>query len=121
MEGVRSASEVFMHLAATNYMLPSLIGTPIPEEAGFTRGTMGDYERIADKEDVVTALRGSFEHMQQVIASTPDSELDREVTIFGQPGTVRSLFIRACNHAHEHLGQMIAYARSNQVVPPWSG
>ncbi len=47
MEGVRSASEVFMHLAAANYMLPSLIGTPVPEEAGFTMETMGEYEKIA--------------------------------------------------------------------------
>jgi uncharacterized damage-inducible protein DinB len=121
MEGVRSASEVFMHLAAANYMLPSLIGTPVPAEAGFSMETMGDYEKIADREHVLAALKGSFEHMQQVIESTPDSELNREITIFGQPGTVRSFFILSCNHAHEHLGQMIAYARSNQVVPPWSG
>ena len=121
MEGVRSASEVFMHVAAANYMLPSLIGTPVPEEAGFTMETMGDYEKIDDPAHVLAALKGSFEHMQEVIASTPDSELDREITIFGQPGTVRSFFILACNHAHEHLGQMIAYARANQVAPPWSG
>jgi hypothetical protein len=24
------------------------------------------------------------------------------------------------NHLHEHLGQSIAYARMNAVVPPWS-
>lgn len=121
MEGVRSTSEVFMHVAAVNYMLPSLIGTPVPEEAGFSMETMGDYEKIADPEHVLAALKGSFEHMQQVIASTPDSELNREITVFGQPGTVRSFFSLVCNHAHEHLGQMIAYARANQVVPPWSG
>ncbi len=121
MEGVRSSSEVFMHVAAVNYLLPSLVGTPVPDEAGFTMETMGEYEKIADPEHVLAALNGSFEHLKRAIESTPASELNREITVFGQPGTVRSLFIMACNHAHEHLGQMIAYARSNQVVPPWSG
>ena len=30
------------------------------------------------------------------------------------------MWIGATTHLHEHLGQLIAYARSNGVVPPWS-
>ena len=82
---------------------------------------MGEFEGTSDKDAVLAALRGSFAHLRRVVVNTPDSDLDNEVTIFGQPGTVRSFFLLACTHAHEHLGQMIAYARSNQVAPPWSG
>jgi len=34
--------------------------------------------------------------------------------------TRRAMWIGATTHLHEHLGQLIAYARSNGVVPPWS-
>ena len=47
-------------------------------------------------------------------------ELDRPVSLRGSPTTVGDIWIRAVVHLHEHLGQSIAYARSNGVVPPWS-
>ena len=42
------------------------------------------------------------------------------ITIFGNPGTVEDMMLMAIGHVHEHFGQLIAYARSNEVVPPWS-
>jgi hypothetical protein len=43
-------------------------------------------------------------------------------TYFGpkRPTTVRRAWVGATTHLHEHLGQLIAYARSNKIVPPWS-
>jgi len=41
--------------------------------------------------------------------------------MFGNDITERAAFLNALTHLHEHLGQSIAYARMNGVVPPWSG
>ena len=50
----------------------------------------------------------------------PDAQMDAAVTYFGQPNTKRGVLVSIATHAHEHLGQSIAYARMNGVVPPWS-
>jgi uncharacterized damage-inducible protein DinB len=49
-----------------------------------------------------------------------DADLDRKVEMFGKETTVRGVLMVLANHIHEHLGQSIAYARANKVVPPWS-
>jgi hypothetical protein len=51
---------------------------------------------------------------------TPDSDLDKNVELFGQNTTIRDVFFTTAMHMHEHLGQSIAYARMNGIVPPWS-
>ena len=40
--------------------------------------------------------------------------------LFGQPFTMQSAWVLGTTHLHEHLGQLIAYARTNGVKPPWS-
>ncbi len=39
---------------------------------------------------------------------------------FGKGNTISYLFTAFVADQHEHLGQLIAYARMNGVVPPWS-
>lgn len=124
-EGVRSVSEVFMHVAAANYMIPTMAGVQPPEafRAEDTRATMGKLqalEKITDEAKVVEELRHSFEHVKHAIASTPDGELDTATKMFGQDATKRRVLTVLATHMHEHLGQSIAYARTNGVVPPWS-
>ena len=71
------------------------------------------------RDQMLTALDDSFRFF---LASMEESvgALDREV-VLGSPTTVGDVWIRAVVHMHEHLGQSIAYARANPVVPPWSG
>ena len=71
------------------------------------------------RDQMLTALDDSFRFF---LASMEESvgALDREV-VLGSPTTVGDVWIRAVVHMHEHLGQSIAYARANSVVPPWSG
>jgi hypothetical protein len=54
------------------------------------------------------------------MSSFPDAKLDAPIEVFGQKMTNRRLWIATATHLHEHLGQLIAYARSNKVTPPWS-
>ncbi len=113
-EGVRSVSEVYMHLAGANYLLPTFVGVKAP--AGLSR----EMEKVTDKAKVLDTLKQSFEHARQAILNTPDADLDKVVKFFGRDATVREVFFAMANHMHEHLGQSIAYARMTGVVPPWT-
>jgi uncharacterized damage-inducible protein DinB len=114
-EGVRSVSEVYMHLVGANYMLPSFAGVKVPE------GISRDMEKtVTQKAAVIDALKKSFAHLRAAIEATPDADLDKPVKFFGMDSTVRGLYLVVANHEHEHLGQSIAYARMNGIVPPWT-
>lgn len=115
-EKVRSTGEVFMHVAGGNYFLPTLWGVKLPEGV-----KPREFEKDAgDKAKVIETLKKSFEYARQAINSTSDADLDRAIKIFGEDGTVREVVLLIATHGHEHLGQSIAYARMNGVVPPWS-
>lgn len=115
-EKVRSTGEVFLHVAGGNYYLPTLWGTKTPEGIN-----MQAIEKDgADKAKVIAAMKKSFDHARKAVQSATDADLDRTVKLFDHNGTVREGLMLLANHAHEHLGQSIAYARMNGIAPPWS-
>ena len=116
-EGVRTTGEVFNHVAAANFFLPTFWGAKVP--AGVNPQTL-EKEMSGDKAKTVDALTRSFDNVREAILAVPESDLDRKIKLFGQEATVRDAMMVLASHAHEHLGQSIAYARSNGVVPPWS-
>jgi uncharacterized damage-inducible protein DinB len=113
--GVRSISEVFTHVAGANYLFPSLTGVKPPE--GIDRNME---KTVTEKSKVQDALKQSFEHARKAVQGLSDADMSREIKFFGRPSTVEGLIFTMANHMHEHLGQSIAYARVNGVVPPWS-
>ena len=101
--------------------MPALLGVPAPPETGVTDDVMtfrAYQEQDMSREEMLAALDDSFDFFLAAMDQTAD-ELDREV-VLGTPTTVGDVWIRATTHIHEHLGQSIAYARSNEIVPPWS-
>lgn len=114
-EGVRSISEVFMHIAGANYLFPSMAGIKPPE--GIDRNME---KTVTEKSKVQAALKQSFEHARKAAQGLSDPDMAKEIKFFGRPSTVEALLFIMANHMHEHLGQSIAYARVNGVVPPWS-
>ena len=116
MEGVRSVSEVFLHVAAANYGLPGNFGTPPPE--GFSFG--GYDKQTTDKWVIVPRVKASFAHIRRAVEKLTAADADKAVKMFGQDMTMRQAVWAALEHLSEHLGQSIAYARSNKVVPAWS-
>jgi uncharacterized damage-inducible protein DinB len=121
-EGVRSVGEVFAHVAADNYLLPVIMGVPAPAETGITSeyATAVAFEGVErSKEEIVAALKASFQHMEAAAQQTR-GELSAELNWGGTTFTTGSLWTMTITHLHEHLGQGIAYARSNGVTPPWS-
>ncbi len=123
-KGVRSTSEVFVHVAADNYFLPAALGFPAPAETGISGK---DYKTAAafekkpmTRDQVMTELQKSFAFLKQSMAAVPEAKLGEAVELFGQKTTARNMWVTTVTHLHEHLGQLIAYARSNNVTPPWS-
>lgn len=118
-EGVRSVSEVFMHVAAANIGLPfNLMQVPPPE--GYAQDWFGTAEQISDKAEVVRHLRTAFAHLAGIVEGLTDAQLDQAVNVFGRDTNWLGAAMLLQTHTHEHLGQSIAYARSNGVTPPWS-
>ncbi len=115
-EGVRSISEVFLHVAAANFNLTKLIGVPPPADfkvQGFDKST-------TDKAKIVQTLQDAFAHMRDAVMNMPDSDLDKQVDFRGGKKSSRGVLLFIVDHNAEHLGQSIAYARMNGVVPPWT-
>ncbi len=115
-EGIRSVSEVYMHVAAANYFLASALGVPVPEGIG-----QDSEKTITAKDDVIAALKTSQEHVHQALEMVMNEDLSGEVQAFGQTFTRYRVLMIISGHSHEHLGQSIAYGRSNNITPPWSG
>jgi uncharacterized damage-inducible protein DinB len=113
-DGVRSISEVYMHVASSNYYLATFLGVKPPADSDWIT------EKVTDKEKVLSAMRKSFADLRAVALSKSDAELETKIRMFGNDTTERAAFMTILTHLHEHLGQSIAYARMNGVVPPWS-
>ena len=114
--GVRSVCEVYLHISGANYMFSEPLGAKTPATVD-----MKNMEKCpASKEQVVATLRASFAQLKNAVIATPDASADAAVSIFGMNFTKRGFLLFTAEHAGEHLGQSIAYARTNGVVPPWS-
>ena len=115
MADVRSVCEVYIHIAVWNYLFPKYMGMKAPE------GISEDMEKtISEKRKATEMLTESFKNFREAIINTSDADLEKQVKVFGQDMTYRALLMSAVTHMHEHLGQSIAYARMNGVVPPWT-
>lgn len=116
-KGVRSVGEVYLHVVQGNYFLSSFLGAnpPMP---------MAELQKLdttpQPPEKAVQMLRDSYAFVAKVIAETPEEDLATKVDFFGHEVTKQAMMLNAAAHSHEHLGQSIAYARSNGVVPPWT-
>jgi len=114
-EGVNSVAEVLLHVATTNYFLASKLGFAPAE--GVEIMTLG---KITGKDNIIATLKRSNEFVLDKITMVEDGALN-EVVDFGFMKINRlGGLLTIMEHNGEHKGQLIAYARSNDVVPPWS-
>ena len=116
MEGVRSIAEAFMHAGGGNYLMSMNLGGFAPK--GFEESA---YEKsLTDKAQILDALRKSFDAVNDAVRNTPEASYGKSVKFFGMDVTMLDIVFAAATHQHELLGQQIAYARMNGVVPPWT-
>jgi DinB superfamily len=123
-KGVRSTGEVLMHVAADNYFLPAAMGISAPAETGINgkdyKTTLAFEKKTMTREQIIAEVEKSFGFLKKSMQDVPDAKLEAPLEVFGRKTTHRGLWISTATHLHEHLGQLIAYARSNDVTPPWS-
>lgn len=115
-EGIRSVGESILHMAAANYFIGSMLGSEIPE--GINPRELES--TIEGKEKTLATLRASIEFARHAISHVGEADLATEMDFFGTKTSKMGLILIIGGHANEHLGQLIAYARSSGVAPPWS-
>ena len=115
-EGVRSSSEVLLHVAGANYFVARSFGTAPPEGLNLR----GLQTSTTDKMEIESRVKMSFEHLAGAIGKVGSGDADKAMKLFGQDTSTRGALGMVMNHLSEHLGQLIAYARVSGVTPPWS-
>lgn len=113
--GVRSTSEVYMHIVRANFLMLDAIGrkTPTDFKPEMTKS-------VTAKADVIRWLKLSLDAVAQARQDQKPEDLQRKLKIFNIDTTVDAIFLRLIIHNNEHMGQLVAYARMTGVVPPWS-
>ena len=113
--GVRSTSEVYMHIVNANFYLLSVTGPKMPPDL-----KEGMEKTVTSKAEVISWLKRSLDAVKEAhLAETP-KDLERKVHIFDRDAKVDGMYLRIIVHANEHMGQLVAYARMTGVAPPWS-
>ena len=113
--GVRSVSEVYMHIVTANFYLLSVTGPKMPPEI---KEHMD--KTVTSKPEVIAWLKRSLDAVKYAHAKTTPADLQRKVHIADRNATVDGMYLRIIVHANEHMGQLVAYARMTGVTPPWS-
>jgi hypothetical protein len=119
MDGVRSVSEVLMLAAFEGYaFIPSSFGGK-PADLG-TREEAGKLRTLTDKAQVIQHLNKGFAHAKSTLEGLDAATLTGKRKVMGMDLSVADASLAIGGDLHEHLGQLIAYARMNHIVPPWS-
>jgi uncharacterized damage-inducible protein DinB len=119
---VRSIKEVFLHIAYGNQLLLNIAdNSPSQEALGkqIEENTKGEHAAIG-KQEVIDLLTKSFADVRKLLEGASAGSLTRNTQFFNTPTTRRGMLTLIDTHMAEHLGQAIAYARMNGIVPPWS-
>ena len=119
--GVRSIAEAYLHIAFANYgMVKFATGKEPPAAAGWEMNPAKWDKKTKDKAEIKKILEQSFAFAHAAIEAMSDADLDKTVNFFGRDMSARAVLIILNGHMNEHLGQSIAYARSNKITPPWT-
>jgi uncharacterized damage-inducible protein DinB len=114
--GVRSISEVLLHIAGSHFNMPRVLGVA-PREGMVD----GSYDKSTiDKRAIVAALRESFAFMRTGVDKLDVTDADKTLPWFDGTNSYRGVLYFMARHTGEHTGQLIAYARMIGVVPPWN-
>jgi len=115
-DGVRSISELYLHVAASNYGILTMMGAAVPtgvDNKGMEKST-------TDKAKIVAELNKSFANAIAVVNGMTNAEFAKAQPKLGPEANSGDVIYILVTHLHEHLGQAIANARANGIVPPWT-
>src|SRR6202050_431801 len=118
-KGVRTFAEQIKHVAATNYLVASLIlGEKPPVEINDEKGP----DSVKSKAEILKYLKDSYAYAHKAVATITEANVVEPVPSFdGKSTTTRlSLAMLFAWHGYDHYGQMVEYLRLNGIVPPAS-
>ena len=116
MDGTMHVAQVYMHLARYNYRyLSQELGLELP--AHIDLSTM---EAVTEKDRVTAAFRESVDYVRRQVAALAEDDLTRTTRLYGREVPGWAVLFQLVAHMNEHVGQSVAYARMNGIVPPWS-
>jgi uncharacterized damage-inducible protein DinB len=113
--GVRSTSEVYMHIVLANFWLLSMTGPKMPADL-----KQEDEKAVTSKAEVIAWLKRSLDAVKQAHLAADPKDMSRKVKVAGHDATVDGMYLRIIVHANEHMGQLVAYSRMTGLAPPWS-
>lgn len=115
-EPTMPVGHVYAHIARYNfwYLTNEM---KLPPAQGINIDTL---EAMRNKEQIVALLRRSSDYVKRSMAAMPPAQLDAQTTLYGRPVPQWAVLVQLVAHMNEHLGQSIAYARANNITPPWS-
>jgi len=115
-DGVRSVSELFLHVSSTSYQLAPYFGAE--KESDIDAKNLE--KSTTDKDQVIQQLNKSFGYVHSELEKRTNDDLKKGVKEFGPEANAGDIVYLIIVDAHEHLGQAITYARINGIVPPWT-
>lgn len=120
MEGVRSVKDVLVLITAECHVFPPMMGAEPAK--GAAAGFRAEMERLSpmSKSALLAEMGRAFDYMIAAVDGMDEAARMKETDFFGQKVSTSAGIAMAAADMHEHLGQLIAYARSNEIVPPWS-
>ena len=119
MDGVRSVAEVLMLAAFEGYsFVPSSFGGKAANLG--TREEAAKLRELTDKTQIIDHLNKGFAHAKKELEGLDASAMTGKRKVMGRDMSASQTALAIDGDLHEHLGQMIAYARMNKIVPPWS-
>jgi uncharacterized damage-inducible protein DinB len=113
--GVRSTSEVYMHIVLANFWLLSATGPKMPSDL-----KQESEKTVTSKPEVIAWLKRSLEAVKKAHLAADPMDMSRKLKVEGRDATVDGMYLRIIVHANEHMGQLVAYSRMNGIAPPWS-
>ncbi|MFZ0523047.1 MAG: DinB family protein [Candidatus Acidiferrales bacterium] len=115
-EGARSISEVFLHVTGSNYFFLQFLGTPLPANTD-----MKNFDKsTTNKSQIIDDLNKSFDTAHATIEKMTNADFNKALPKLGPQANEGDVIYLIVVDLHEHLGQSIAYARANGIVPPWT-
>jgi uncharacterized damage-inducible protein DinB len=119
--GVRSVGQVFMHVAAELYAYtPMAFGAQPSSAVSMDQKEMRKFEDMSTKADVLKHFEAAYAYTKTAVAGVDPDKLVGKQKLFGGSYNVVETTLAMDSDMHEHLGQLIAYARMNGITPPWS-
>jgi uncharacterized damage-inducible protein DinB len=109
---VRTLGQLIGHVANAHYLFcATALAEPAPKHP--------DYEQVADKVALVTAIRESAAYCERAYQISDAVALE-QATLFGSATTRLGVLVWNATHDGEHYGNLVVYMRSNGITPPSS-